>query len=55
MLTCIHVYVLELPHIIFIQSGITSLKVACSFGSRDVVDELLSRGATVSGEDNVSY
>ena len=44
-----------MPHIIFIQSEITPLKVACSFSSWDVVDELVSRGATVSGEDNVSY
>ena len=42
-----------MPHIIFIQSEIAPLNVACSIGSWDVVDELVSRGATVSGEDYV--
>ena len=39
----------------FIQFGITPLELASYEGSWDVVDELVSRGATVSGEDNVSY
>ena len=48
-------YSINLGYIIFIQSGDTPLKVARSIGLLDLVDELVSRGATVSEEDNVSY
>ena len=48
-------YSINLGYIIFTQSGITPLIVAGFYNHWDLADELISRGATVSGIDNVSY
>ena len=47
-------YVYYVLHLFFLQDGSTPLSEASLSGSMDIVDVLLSAGATIDQEDDVS-